>query len=126
MSVNASQQPISQDDTITLLASCFALVRPVSMDTAAADEWLMVAAGEIAGYKRWMVESAAASARRGCSHHGQIIPHMIKHMEGLVSWRPPAELHAERQIAIGQGRQQIEAQPAVLKLVQQAAEKLRA
>lgn len=77
----------SAAEVIPQLAACFALVRPVSMTDDAAAEWLAVAAGELAGYERSTLRIGMAEARKRCSHHGQIIPTIIKAMEEATPWR---------------------------------------
>lgn len=72
---------------IPQLSACLALVRPVSMSEDAAAEWLTVAATELAGYLRLSVEAGLSDARQRCTHHGQIVPHVIKYMEASNSWR---------------------------------------
>jgi hypothetical protein len=57
------------------------------MTDDAAAEWLAVAASELAGYSKSLVEAALADARRTCTHHGKIIPHAIKWMEDATPWR---------------------------------------
>lgn len=72
---------------IPQLSACLALVRPVSMSEDAAAEWLGVAASDLAGYRRLSVEIALADARRNCTHHGQVLPHVFKYMEEANPWR---------------------------------------
>lgn len=85
------QQPLngysSAAEILPELAGCFALVRPVSMTDDAAAEWLAVAANELAGYETCLLRSGTAHARRTCTHHGQIIPAIIKKMEDMTPWR---------------------------------------
>ena len=57
------------------------------MTEDAAAEWLAVAASELAGYRRLSVEVALSDARQRCTHHGQILPHVIKYMEEANPWR---------------------------------------
>lgn len=57
------------------------------MSEDAAAEWLAVAASELAGYLRVSVEAGLSDARQRCTHHGQIVPHVIKYMEASNTWR---------------------------------------
>lgn len=65
------------------------------MSEDAAAEWLAVAAAELAGYSRRSVEAALSDARQRCTYHGQIVPHVIKYMEDVSTWRmgKPLERH---------------------------------
>lgn len=77
----------SAEGLLPQLSACLALVRPVSMTEDAAAEWLAVAANELAGYGKKITEAALSDARQRCTHHGQIIPHVIKYMEDATPWR---------------------------------------
>ena len=57
------------------------MVRPVGLTDDNARDWLRVAAGEVADIQTDLLEEACAEARRTCTHHGQIIPAIIKHSE---------------------------------------------
>lgn len=87
LQVSPSNGWATVDWLVPRLAACLALVRPVSMTEEAAAEWLAVAATELDGYARYTVEDALADARRNCTHHGQIIPHAVRHMEASEPWR---------------------------------------
>lgn len=95
-----SQRPISAAEAAAFVSSCFTLVRPVGMNEAHAKEWIAQAAKELAGFPFHRVESAARKARTACTHHGQIVPTMIKHMEGMYEWETPDELHRKRAVAL--------------------------
>lgn len=82
-----SNDYITASEVIPPLAACLALVRPVGMTEDAAAEWLAVAAGELAGYRRGSVLAALSEARKRCTHHGQIVAFVIKHMEDSTPWR---------------------------------------
>lgn len=111
----------SAAELIPQLAACFALVRPVSMTDDAATEWLAVAAGELAGYEKCSLRIGFAQARKTCTHHGQIIPAIIKAMEDASPWRLGKPL--PRQIP---GRQQEQIQsPAVRGLIEGATRALK-
>lgn len=82
-----SREWATAEGLIPQLSACLALVRPVSMSEDAAAEWLAVAASELAGYGRLSVEAGLSDARQRCTHHGQIVPHVIKYMEASNTWR---------------------------------------
>lgn len=82
-----SREWATAEGLIPQLSACLALVRPVSMTEDAAAEWLAVAASELAGYGKLMVEAGLSDARQNCTHHGQIVPHVIKWMQGSTPWR---------------------------------------
>lgn len=71
-------KPAPIAETVASLASCLALVRPVGMAQGDADEWLRVAAREIAHLPSEMLTYGCSVARKNCTHHGQIIPTIIK------------------------------------------------
>lgn len=72
--------PLSKAEVINELSACLALVRPVSMGTEMATEWLTVAATEVEAFatlRPTMFREACGIARRECTHHGQIIPKIL-------------------------------------------------
>lgn len=71
-------EPAPIAETVAALATCLALVRPVGMAQGDADEWLRVAARELAHLPRNMLDYGCAVARKTCTHHGQIVPTVIK------------------------------------------------
>ena len=105
---------IAADEVIPPLGASLALVRPVGMGKEAAAEWLAVAASELAGYNRASVLSALAEARKRCSHHGQIVPFVIKHMEDQTPWRMGKPL--DRQLPAPEKREALPV-PAVRQLI---------
>jgi len=78
-----------------LLTSCLALVRPVGLSDENARDWLLVAAGEVGFIHADLLEEACAAARRACTHHGQIVPAIIKHAAERMDARN--RLEAQRQ-----------------------------
>lgn len=48
------------------------------MSDDAATEWLAVAAGEVANLRPYAFRTGCSEARKTCSHHGQIIPTILK------------------------------------------------
>lgn len=117
---------VSLSEAITIISPCLALVRPIGMSDGAAEEWLSVAASELVGYSRWSVQSAAAHARKECSHHGQIIPAMMNHMESNYPHFDKRVMHRERELAIAQAKApQIERNPEVTALIASAASSMK-
>ncbi len=79
------------------MTSCLALVRPVGLSDDNARDWLRVAAGEVGNIDLDLLTEACAEARQNCTHHGQIVPRIIKatqeRMEAReASWRREREL----------------------------------
>lgn len=78
-----------------MLTSCLALVRPVGLSDENARDWLRVAAGEVAHIHTDLLVEACASARRSCTHHGQIVPRIIKETEERMDLRKREQLARE-------------------------------
>jgi len=93
------------------------------MTEDAAAEWLAVAANELAGYRRTSIEAALSDARHRCTYHGQIVPHVIRFMEELTSWRMGKPL--ERRLP-NQSRPRELAPPETTALIEQATRSLTA
>lgn len=118
-----SREWATAEGLIPQLSACLALVRPVSMTEDAAAEWLAVAASELAGYLLLSVEAGLSDARQRCTHHGQIVPHVIKYMEASNTWRLGKPL--ERRLP-NQHRPRELAPPETAKLIGQATRALTA
>ena len=73
--------PSPVTEAVALLTTCLALVKPVGMSGDDARAWLTVAAGEVKHLPRDILEAACAEARKTCTHHGQIIPAILKEGE---------------------------------------------
>lgn len=73
--------PLSKGEVVKHLSACLALVRPVGMGDDAATEWLAVAAAEVIDMPRWAFVEACKTARHTCTHHGQIIPHILAYQK---------------------------------------------
>lgn len=87
----------STEQAVALLTSCLALVRPVGLSDDNARDWLRVAAGEVSRIDLDLLTEACAEARQHCTHHGQIVPRIIKatteRMEAReAAWRREREL----------------------------------
>lgn len=97
--------PSPVTDAVALLTSCLALVKPVGMSGEDAHAWLRVAAGEVAHLPRDILAAACGEARKVCTHHGQIIPAIIKEGDERLNTRRkivqpmpiPPERHLEHQ-----------------------------
>lgn len=116
-----SREWAAAEGLIPQLAACLALVRPVSMTEDAAAEWLAVAASELSGYLRISVEAGLSDARQRCTHHGQIVPHVIKYMEASNTWRLGKPL--ERRLP-GNGRAKALLSPQAQAIIGQATRAL--
>lgn len=64
-------------ETVALLTTCLALVRPVGFSDDNARDWLRVAAQEIADIRLDILEYACREARRKATHHAQIVPAIV-------------------------------------------------
>lgn len=85
----------SIEETVALLSSCLALVRPVGMIDRMAEEWLTVAAQEVSYIPVDILRNACADARRTCHHHGRIVPAVIAYADPIIEQRSKA-VAAER------------------------------
>jgi hypothetical protein len=74
-------------EAVALLTSCLTLVKPVGMSTEDADAWLTVATDAVLHLPRDILEAACTAARRSCTHHGQIVPAILKEGEELLAMR---------------------------------------
>ncbi len=91
-------QPASPQEAVALLTSCLALVRPVGMTEAEAEDWLSVAVGAVIEYPAVHLREAARQAQKTCTHHAQIVPAIAKECEDrapgpdVFAWakHPPA------------------------------------
>lgn len=75
---------------IAELTACLALVRPVGMSPDEARDWLSVAAQEVMNYPPRILSAACLSARRSCTHHAQIVPHIVA--EADAEWQRQARM----------------------------------
>lgn len=79
-------RPAPVEVAINHLSACLALVRPVGMGQAEAEEWLAVAATTL-DLPEDVLADAALEARKTCTHHGQIVPAILKESEERMRWR---------------------------------------
>lgn len=84
------RSPPNITQVVALLTSCLALVRPVGLTDDNARDWLRVAAGEVANIDLDLLMEACAEARRSCTHHGQIVPRIVKATEERMAERQRA------------------------------------
>lgn len=82
------------------LSTCLALVKPVGMSAEDADAWLRTATRELAYLPPDLLAEAAQVARRTCTHHGQIVPAIIKETEERMATRRKLAAPVERPQAL--------------------------
>lgn len=70
----------SNSELVSQLSACLAVVRPVGMSDSAATEWLAVAAAEVRNMPKSAIDAGCREARQTCTHHGQILPTILRHM----------------------------------------------
>ena len=87
----SGSQTASARLAIAELTACLALVRPVGMSPDEAEDWLAVAAQEVMAYPPGILSAACLSARRSCTHHAQIVPHIVAEAE--AEWQRQSRLH---------------------------------
>jgi hypothetical protein len=80
-------QPVGAVEAVALLTTCLTLVKPVGMSAEDADAWLTVATGEVLHLPADILDTACTAARRACTHHGQIVPAILKEGEELLALR---------------------------------------
>jgi hypothetical protein len=79
--LNAALQPAEDVEVVALLTACLALVKAVGMREADAQAWLNIAADTIGHLPCDLLEHACRVAQQSCTHHGQIVPRIIKETE---------------------------------------------
>jgi hypothetical protein len=75
---NDKLRPAPVTETVAQLSTCLALVKPVGMSAEDTQAWLRVAAGELSHLPPDMLERGCKTARKTCTHHGQIVPAILK------------------------------------------------
>jgi hypothetical protein len=75
---SAKLQPAPVTETVALLTACLSLVKPVGMGAEDTQAWLKVAARELADMPSDLLDEGCQEARRTCTHHGQIVPCIIR------------------------------------------------
>lgn len=70
-----------------MLSTCLALVKPVGMNGDDANAWLRVAARELADLPPDLLADGCAAARKTCTHHGQIVPAILKETADRLAQR---------------------------------------
>jgi hypothetical protein len=94
--LSAKLQPAPVTETVALLTACLALVKPAGMSGEDAQSWLRVAAKELAHLPSDLLADGCAQARRTCTHHGQIVPTIIKATDEMMALRREMVRRAER------------------------------
>lgn len=100
---SAKLKPAPVSDAVALLTTCLALVKPVGMSGEDAQAWLRIAAGEVKHLPRDLLNDGCAAARKTCTHHGQIVPTILKETDERMATRrklaKPETVPVERRIA---------------------------
>lgn len=87
--LEAKLAPRSLEEIITALSRCLTLTAPSGMTREDRDEWLMVAAPELADLPSMLFDDACAHARKTCDHPAKIIPAILKYQPPHY-WSGPA------------------------------------
>lgn len=81
------------------MTACLALVRPVGMGDAEAEDWLGAAVASIGSVPIDLFNRACITARRTCKHHSAIVPTIAAQIETeraeanrLAEWTKPIAL----------------------------------
>jgi hypothetical protein len=80
-------EPCPEDVLMAHLCACLALVRPVGMAERDTTEWLDIASRQLSHLPRDLVEIGCNEARMTCTHHGQIVPAIVKTTQELWTMR---------------------------------------
>lgn len=100
---NEKLRPAPVTEAVAMLSTCLALVKPVGMSGEDAQAWLRVAAGEVRHLSPELLADGCAAARKTCTHHGQIVPAILKatddRLANLRKLAGPREIPAERRLA---------------------------
>lgn len=84
---SALNEKPSPTEAVALLSTCLALVRPVGLTDRMADDWLAIAAQEVAYIPLDVFHDACAHARRTCHHHGRIVPTIVAYSDPVIEQR---------------------------------------
>lgn len=87
--LEAKLAPRSLEEIIAALSRCLTLTAPSGMTQDDRNEWLMVAAPELADLPGMLFDDACAHARKTCDHPAKIIPAILKY-EPAHYWMAPA------------------------------------
>lgn len=93
-------RPASVTEVMAGLSTCLALVKPVGMSAEDADAWLRTATRELAHLPPDLLASGCRSARRNCTHHGQVVPHIIKETDEWLAMRRRYTTPVEKPVAL--------------------------
>lgn len=98
---SAKLKPAPVSEAAALLTTCLALVKPVGMSGEDTQAWLRVAAGEVRHLPPDLLAEGCAAARRSCTHHGQIVPTILKETDERMASRRKlaAPVPKERRLA---------------------------
>ena len=127
VSADQLQKPLTPSQAMSEIRACLVKVRPVGMSDDMAKEWLAVAIIDVMGFaerRPQAFRSACMRARAVCTHHGQIVPEILK--TARPAWEPqgvPHETLADERKRKDRAAQ-LEASP-VAKLIEGAAKALK-
>ncbi|MCB4860773.1 MULTISPECIES: hypothetical protein [unclassified Sphingobium] len=99
--LEAKLEPRSLEEIMVALSRCLTLTAPTGMSQEDRDEWLMVAAPELADLPSMLFDDACAHARRTADHPAKIIPSILKY-EPSSYWLGPA--HARQRLSDARAR----------------------
>lgn len=88
-------EPTDAGRAVALIGTCLALVKPVGMGDADAKTWLRLAAQEVRHLPIDILTESCAAARKVCTHHGQIVPAIIKAGDDWLASRRKLVRHNE-------------------------------
>lgn len=126
--LNEKLRPAPVTETVALLTACLSLVKPVGMSAEDTQAWLRVAARELSDLPPDLLASGCAEARRTCTHHGQIVPTIIKATSEMMALRRDMARRAERKPALpkpGEGARWTPLPGELEAIKREVAEKLR-
>lgn len=126
--LNAKLRPAPVTETVAMLTSCLSLVKPVGMSAEDTQAWLKVASRELSDLPPDLLASGCAEARRTCTHHGQIVPTIIKATGEMMALRRDMAARANRKPALpkpGDGESWTPLPGELEAIKREVAEKLR-
>lgn len=94
--LEAKLAPRSLEEIMGVLSRCLTLTAPSGMSADDREEWLMVAAPELADLPGMLFDDACAHARRTCDHPAKIIPAILR-FEPAHYWSGPD--HVRKRLA---------------------------
>jgi hypothetical protein len=126
---SAKLQPARVTETVASLTACLALVKPVGMSGEDAQAWLTIASRELSYLPPDLLANGCEQARRTCTHHGQIVPTIIKATDEMMALRRDMAARANRKPALpkpGTGESWTPLPGELERIKREVAENLRA